>query len=396
MHMNLRAGVQALLVLAAMLLPPMLASAQTPEATPVGSGSEWRIADINRLVTDGQLVAISPDGQWIAGVSPSRQFCIWDVATLTPTCVDAELPIRPETIAWAPDSTAVAFALDAVRQGHESDIYVYEMADRTLTNLTDDGVEGSLLNTPSGTPLDDVPAWSPDGSQIAFARSERGEDAGSTTIMRIDRAGGAPEVVYRLPVEEPLVVWLPIAWLPDGDLVFSQISANLHDDRNGIWRVPAAGGDATLVLPGSDLADVPGPEIASVDRDRGVAIVFSRFLLGRFGAQADQPLFWIVDMASGEHRELPALEGTDSPVQTRIFGADFAPDGMSVIAWSTAAPSGYALVMIDMSTGAVTNLDLPEQQEPIPPLQPQWVAGNEVMLTSPSGAWLLTLEHDGS
>ncbi|HEV2128996.1 MAG TPA: hypothetical protein VGR22_10295 [Thermomicrobiales bacterium] len=200
-----------------LVLPAAPGTGQVPQATPgtspVASQGSWRISGINAIAMDGRVAAMAPDGAMLAGVSADNIFCVWETTTLLASCADEELPIRLESIVWSPDGTAVVFSLDAVRMGYESDLYIYEVDAETLTNLTDDGVEGSIVSVPADTPIGDVPVWSPDSLQPAFTRSVRGEEAGSTMIMRIHRASGEPEAVLRLPLLEPFAIWLPMAWL---------------------------------------------------------------------------------------------------------------------------------------------------------------------------------------
>ncbi len=63
--------------------------------------------------------------------------------------------------AWSPDGTQIAFSSD--RNGLATDIYVMDANGINPTNLT---------NNPSSN--DSNPAWSPDGTQIAFSRSSQG------------------------------------------------------------------------------------------------------------------------------------------------------------------------------------------------------------------------------
>ncbi|HYH11838.1 MAG TPA: DPP IV N-terminal domain-containing protein, partial [Thermomicrobiales bacterium] len=181
------------LLLAFLLAAPIASSAQGPEATPGAStesiGGAWQVTETRELNTETRYAALSPDGQQMAGVGPDGTICVWEVETLESECAGERMPIRAETIVWAPDGTAVAFALDTIRLLYESDIYVYELTTGDLVNLTDDGLEGDLLeNMDQDPPADDVPVWSPDSRQLAFARSFMGDDGpGSTSIMRIDR-----------------------------------------------------------------------------------------------------------------------------------------------------------------------------------------------------------------
>jgi Tol biopolymer transport system component len=391
-----RASMQRHRLLTAILILTVLlpggVAAQTPvaspEASPVTSGAGWRIAGDREIDLDTRHAVLSPDGALVAGVGPEDTICVWVVETLAASCADERLPIREETIVWSPDGTAVAFALDAIRLLYESDIYVYDVQRGQLANLTDDGVEGDLLDTiDADPPMDDVPTWSPDSRRIAFVRSYRGdEEPGSTTIMRIDRAGGEPVEVLPLDVDEPFAIWLPMHWLPDGTLLYSQMAHELGDPRNGVWKVGVDDGSSPLqIAPGAEESDIPGPTISAVDPASGTAIVYSYLLAGQFGAGADQPLFWLVDLATGDRSPLPTPPG-----DARVIAAGFAPDGGTILL-VTMSSEGAVLMTMDPATGEVAPLDPVLRDMTFRPVAPQWAANNTVLLQRPQGPLLLTM-----
>src|SRR5690606_28311125 len=130
----------------------------------------------------------------------------------------------------------------------DSDIYVFEREGVTLTNLTDDGYDGGLLDAPAGVPIDIVPTWSPDGQQIVFSRSLRENDSSSTTVMRIDRTGGEPVAIVTPEIEEPMAVWMPMHWLPDDTILYSLVSMRPDEPLNGVWRVGVDGTGAEQLI----------------------------------------------------------------------------------------------------------------------------------------------------
>jgi Tol biopolymer transport system component len=345
---------------------------------------------VRELDVETRYAALSPDGQHLAGLGPDYTFCTWDVATLTPDCVEERLPIREETITWSPDGTAVTFSLDAIRLLQESDIYVYELSTGTVANLTDDGVEDELYKVMDrNPPIDDVPVWSPDSKRIAFVRSFWGDEGSRlTTIMVIDRAGGEPAEVLLLDIDEPMAVWLPMHWLPDGTLLYSQISQGMSDPHDGLWKVGVDDGSSPLqVVPGNKESDVPAPKIS--DARQGKVIVYSYLLAGQFGIAGDKPLFWLVDLATGARAPLPQPP-QQGGVQPHIIEVGLSPDGATALL-VTMSSDGPFLMAMDVQTGEVVSLDSEPQDLTYSQYAPQWVANDTVLLQRPNGLVLVTL-----
>jgi Tol biopolymer transport system component/DNA-binding winged helix-turn-helix (wHTH) protein len=120
-----------------------------------------------------------------------------------------------EEIDWSPDGRTIAFA-EKGSQG-VSAIHLLSLLDRSVRQVT----------APSATDEDWGPAFSPDGSQIAFVRSQ--------SIVVMPTEGGE---VRRLTEEPARVVGSP-AWSPDGSSIIFAASTRGLD---GLWRVSAAGG----------------------------------------------------------------------------------------------------------------------------------------------------------
>jgi len=111
--------------------------------------------------------------------------------------------------AWSPDGTRIAFA--SAREG-SFDIYVMSADGTGTTRLT------------STDANDQGPAWSPDGSRLAFSRSA---DGGHVWVMNADGTG-ARRLTDELAEEgEP-------AWSPDGRWIAYTHRASGSDFRE-IW-----------------------------------------------------------------------------------------------------------------------------------------------------------------
>jgi Tol biopolymer transport system component len=118
---------------------------------------------------------------------------------------------------WSPDATRLAFE---VRQQEHADLYVVDAAGGQAQPLTSD-------------PADEVaPAWSPDGAWLYFG-ANRG---GAWRLWKMPSAGG-PAV--------PVTAGEGYAPQPSSDGAFVYYA---RSDEPGIWRVPAEGGEETLVV----------------------------------------------------------------------------------------------------------------------------------------------------
>jgi TolB protein len=130
--------------------------------------------------------------------------------------------------AWSPDGTRIAFT--TVRDGN-AEIYVMNADGTGLMRLTNNGEE------------DDSPAWSPDGTQIAFATDRDGPVSGSSAFeIYVMNADGTSQT--RLTNEQPASS--KPAWSPDG----TQIAFARAGD---IYVMNADGTSPINLTPNSDL-----------------------------------------------------------------------------------------------------------------------------------------------
>jgi hypothetical protein len=373
--------------------------AASPGTSPVAATTTWQITEVREieipaLYTTSHPV-LSPDGRWLSGVDDEGAVCIWDIATLAPTCAGADLRIDPESMTWAPDSTAVAFTLDAMRAAEESDLYIYDLETGALTNLTDEGIAGSLLTeaVTSEALIDTLPAWSPDSQELAFVRSVRRDGLRTTTLMRMARGGGMPTEVLRLDVDELFAVWLPLTWLPDDSLLYTVGASDPRDAAalDGVWRVGVEGTDPRKIVPGNAEAEIPGALVGDVDPAGTTALVYSFSLLGEFMFGLDTPLFWLLDVASGALAPIPTPP-PDGPESTHVIGATFSPDGGTVLLVTMEPGLGWGLAVLDVPTREISMLP-GEPIEPFLPGAPQWAANDTVLRPHPSGAILISLEQ---
>lgn len=306
----------------------------SPESSPTNHGNasdnstNWTIASSRDIKVKGQPVTISPDGKWIAGPGADKDFCVWDVATLEATCGGKDLAIQSETIRWAPDSSAVAFSLEAAKYFIDSDIYVFDVKRGKLEDLTEDGLEGpvKLGRTPGTGPvnLDIFPAWSPDSTKLLFARSDWNSETRGTTLMTIAREGGDAQPLFVLAPPEPLIIYSPMFWLADDSILFSVWRPDSNDGQNGVW-LREASGKLTHILKGDATSKVPMPAITSVSPDGNLATVTSALKQSQFGSNARSGIYFALDIQSRQLVDVP--KPADSPSAFVSLPARISDDG---------------------------------------------------------------------
>jgi Tol biopolymer transport system component len=130
--------------------------------------------------------------------------------------------------AWSPDGTRIAYRCFGNPSGNPG-ICVMNSDGSGQRRLTD------------GTQADEEPAWSPDGNSIAFARA-----VGLFQIFRMNADGSIPTQLTNLPTNNNNP-----SWSPDG--FYIAFSSNFNFDFE-VAKVAAAGGQVTNLTnsPGSD------------------------------------------------------------------------------------------------------------------------------------------------
>lgn len=335
----------------------------SPTATP---GIE--IAGIHEIELDFEPVALSPDGAWIAGVEDRSSICLSSLADEDSRCqpVPLEGSVLAESIAWAPDSSAIAFSLDALPRLLNSDIFVLDVDNADLVDLTPDpetsgtredtstpAIRGSHVAQPGGsTPasgettfwMDMFPAWSPDGTELVFARHSVPD--GSTRIMRMLRAGGEASAVVNVPADKLSIVVGPILWPLDDVIVLSGAGS-----KGGIWEASLETGALRLIL-ASDNSDLPNAVAVSISADGEWLSVYSMKNLQMFNVDG---FFGLVERETGDILIFTLAEGLDRFVNVV---PRFGPEGPYVVATQTGNPQ--TLMIWDITTGRpVVSFSLP-------------------------------------
>jgi hypothetical protein len=322
----------SLVAMAGLALP---AAAVGASPAPSPAGAVPRLVELREItVEDARLLSMSPDGTMLAAVRPAvgfqrGQLCTIDLATLTDrACAELgglDVGIRLEDVTWSPDSSHLAFTGNAFQTFVDGDLWVMDAATGALTTLDDDGFAGSIpFGEPEGSPvvvsLPANPAFSPDGSTIAFSRTTWGTDTRANWISTVPADGGEVADLRRI-ADMPGVIYFGMAYAPDGGSIWFSFQSTERDDvRNGVWSMPVDGGSPRQVV--GDYQDTMGPTILDVSPDGAWLLLQDPEALGRFNGEL--PLYAVADAAGESVTPLEPPAG--APLGSFVAWAGFSPD----------------------------------------------------------------------
>ncbi len=221
--------------------------------------------------------------------------------------------------AWSPDGTKIAFASE--RKG-SFDIFV----------MNADGT-GSMRLTSSSAD-DRYPSWSPDGKRIAFARSA---DGGHIWVMSADGKGAKRVTDDLAPEDEP-------AWSPDGSTI-AYVRRTPGTGIREIWLVGTDGRKRHA------LTAVQGEATGPSWSPDGVLVGFS--------ANRSGTGFGIFTIRSDGKKLRSVVAGTDDAVEPA-----FSPDGKSIAYYANGA------INVRGSDGRVVELTDPADNSSSPAWKP--------------------------
>jgi len=283
-------------------------------------------SDVRRLTPEGNATylesSISPDGRTIAVVHTIPSFDPGEavIATIpieggSPTWLTDPGPVTAP--AWSPDGTAIAFARSEPPYG----IYVM-------------GADGRGVQLIPGT--DDVggshPTWSPDGSRLAFDAGER--DVPSDATLDIYTVGvdgsGLTNVTRTSQANEGWPDW---SWTAD------RIAFTRSVSTDGIFTIAPDGTDERRLTDGVDVQPSWAPD--------GTSIVFSGFSplrpQGLWTVSADGSEVVAITEEDGlapKWQPLPTKVPSDSAPARSPDAAETAPADIARSSWSPAPAKG--------------------------------------------------------
>lgn len=338
-------------VMAAALGLPLRGSAQ--EATPSASpGVQWEVEGISQsrfTQRAGDVAYPSPDGRFVAFVSPST-LCVDDLQrTVEIGCADLAsvgiTAIDEFGVAWSPDSGTISFTerwAGGYPLGLESDLWQWDLASRTFNNLSDDGLSGPIgkhLTNPAMT-LDARPAVTPDGSAVIVARAVWTGKSWTTSLVSLPGAQEIAEI--DAGSAQPLIPDAIVA-ASDGRVLVSIPAGSATHDA-GLWSFGS--GDPALLVPATATSSVRPIGITS---DGGTSLIAT---IDPTAETSDGQLSYdLLDLQSGDTTALVGPSTRDIP-GGGAKGAALSPDGEWVaLAWSTTSDGPADLALRNIGTG---------------------------------------------
>lgn len=189
--------------------------------------------------------------------------------------------------AWSPDGTRIAFVSN---RGGDYDIYTMDASGGSVTRVTD--AQG----------LDTNPSWSPDGTELAYVH----ESARSLEIFTVAAAGGTPRQLTNNDVVD-----IQPDWSPDGKSI--AYTSNVEGDQWGVLSMTPTGEDVTVLVASKVYASSPawspdGTTLAYLSDPE----------------QTDQPELHLLTPATGD--DVTLLSAT-----TSLASLDWSPDGEGIV-----------------------------------------------------------------
>ena len=384
------------------LLVVLATCASVVPASARSAAVAWQVSDSQTIETDAFGPKLSPDGRWIAGIGDleHRQLCIWRVRTGEERCNEASARVAEASIAWSPDSKYVAWS----QNGHEldSDIFVLDVLNDSLTNYTDDEVDDlkSAATASRFVIYDRWPVWNDDGSEIVFLRildprSEIGQRhiSVSRIVLETGQVVRGQDLTTNEPLEfvaEMLGVVTPPVLTPDGVFIFALRGGV---DVAGVYAADLESGRLELLSSDPEIqpSNVPLVTGSTADGDR----ISFYWLWGDFGIGDDQYPYGWLDRESSEIHPFDVRAPRGSVIASP---PTFSPDGTAIVYGVTddlQTSRGATIVVRNLETGDVTEIATGvslQFWEGVTGLT--WTSGNQIVVPLDDGSFeVISLEE---
>lgn len=322
--------------------------------------SKMKVTDSKEIrIENATLMDRSPNGEWLIVYTypepPDSQFCIYDSAQLEPVfCMperDAD-GITLQPVAWSPDSRQLALVEYLPNIPIDTDIWVLNIENATLENITDDGVSGILRPEMGGVPwLDNAPTWSPDNIWIGFSRTTFDDTSlkYETALHKIPALGGEAERITKVSEEPSAIGNGMLAWSADNRLLYTLREEKLDGSPFGLQVVPVDGSAEPKAL--EELAStVTNSSLLAISPDGTHALVLHEILTQLNTTYA---LVHVINLRTGESTPLKVPSPHDVPIWfSRSNWVAFSPDSSKIAyVYEAETPTAqWRLALVDVGS----------------------------------------------
>ncbi len=248
--------------------------------------------------------------------------------TLSPPITNSPT-LRHRHPTWSPDRTKIAFARGPAGAGGPYDIFVQDLT--TPLSAT------NPLNLTQSVATEDRPAWSPDGTHIAFEKGDNGMPPANRDIFIASAANGSGQT----PVTDTAAGTIEgkPAWAPGGFTLYYE-KGNAQDftiNTNIVRRsISYPGGVPTAGAEGPAVTDSGGPEIQPSISPDGQKICYGTGYPG-----ATTPDVRVALITAG------ATTGTEVSTSVPSYYCTWSPDS-GVVAYTAGGGSAGELVAVEL------------------------------------------------
>jgi Tol biopolymer transport system component len=284
----------------------------------------------------------------LSTVEPGDEPDYFDKPEDLPRGIEADSTSFYIPMAWSPDSTRVAAASQPLVTLTDTDLWIFDVASTSWTNLADDAYSGTLTAeagqpAPAGTIVDTQPSWSPDGAAIAVERTVMGDNGafGSANIVLIDPETGAEQVLAPVPGTAVSGATTSIDWSADGSSLAVVVRQREPDAENdGLWLLSVATGESRQLVSLSQIEAALHDVYPDLDMTGVGPVTWSpdgtRLLLWAGKIDGTPVLVWpfIVDVDSGEITSAPVPahpRDTEATRGLRPLQVAWSPDGTQLL-----------------------------------------------------------------